>query len=133
MSVILFRPCEVYREMASAYTALIHHLHDTEDDTNRFYKALRRMYFANVAAYLCQYHDDSPLSEKDLLEIDTFQDLSATVEESGILENVRMYLKAWGSLKYNTVTNDGECYIARDSYEYLQDLAERMARLAVGA
>jgi hypothetical protein len=119
--------------MASAYMALKHHLLDTEDDTNRFYKALRRMYFANVATYLCQYHDDSRLSEKELLSIDTCQEISAEVKESGIMENVRAYLRAWGSLKYNTITNDGEQYIARESYEYLQGLAERMARLAVGA
>ena len=37
------------------------------------------------------------------------------------------FLSAWSHLKYNLVTNDGECYQARDSFEQLDALALRIA------
>jgi len=132
MSVILFDIAEVYQEMATAYEGLKHMLYQSEDDRVAFYKALRRMYFANVAAYLCQYHDDSPLSDKELASIDTVQDIPTHPSPAGVNELARLYIRAWRSLKYNTVTNDGESFRAEDSYQLLQSIGEQMASMALG-
>jgi hypothetical protein len=133
MSVILFSVHDVYADMATAYEGLKHPLHETANDEQRFYKALRRMYYANVAAYLCQYHGDKPLSEQELTSIDTVQHIAARKAPLSVTECARMYLHAWGALKYNTVTNDGEVYRAEDSYALLESLGESTSRLALGA
>ena len=133
MSVILFNVTEVYQELATAYEGLKHSLHQTSEDRERFYRALRRMYYANVATYLCQYHDDTPLDGDELTAIDTVQNIPTRVAPHSNAECAQLYLRAWGSLKYNTMTNDGEVYKAEDSYELLQSLNEAIARLAFDA
>src|SRR5215208_2884737 len=75
MSVILFQSTEVYQEMADAFEEIKYLLKYRSWGDERFYKALRRLYFANVATYLCQYHDDSPLSQEELTAIESFQKL----------------------------------------------------------
>jgi hypothetical protein len=129
MSVILFEPSEVYQDLADAYEGLKWHLRDRVTD-NEFYKALRRLYFANVATYLCQYHDDSPLSADELRAISPFQTLAGD-RHAGFVQTspqlARQFLAAWSRLKYNLVTNDGECYQARDSFELLDALALSLA------
>ena len=126
MSVILFNKNEVYQDLANAYEGLkdlqrIYH----EIDDQRFYNSLRRMYFANVATYLCQYHDESKLSEKELLSIDSFAEITG-VENSKktYVQHMHDFLKAWGSLQYNCYTNDGEQYIAKNGQEYIESLID---------
>src|SRR5947209_4300491 len=124
MSVILFHKTDAYQEMADAYEELKHLLDFRSGRDEQFYRALRRLYFANVATYLCQYHDDSPLSQDELTGIDPFQELAGkrTVNRS-LVESINAFLSAWSSLKYNCTTNDGEEYIAKDSYAFMDDLA----------
>src|SRR5215211_7976078 len=129
MSVILFDPSEVYQDLADAYEGLKWHLRGRVTD-EVFYKALRRLYFANVATYLCQYHDDSPLSPEELQAISPFQTLDPNLEVGFSRTSPQLahqFLSAWSHLKYNLVTNDGECYQARDSFEQLDALALRIA------
>jgi hypothetical protein len=129
MSVILFEKEEVYQQMADAFEDLKHLLRYRSWGDGRFYKALRRLYFANVACYLCQYHDDSPLSAEELITIDPFMELTGKkrVERSPV-KSASLFLEAWSSLKYNLTTNDGEEYIARDSCAFLDDLAQQFSR-----
>ena len=131
MSVMLLNITGVYQDMATAYAGLKQALHQTADDEQRFYRALRRMYYANVAAFLCQYHDDTPLSEDKLTSIDTVQHIPSEDPSIRVQDCAQLYLEAWWSLKYNTVTNDGEVYKAEDSYALLQALSESMTRLAL--
>jgi hypothetical protein len=94
-----------------------------------FYRALRRLYFANVATYLCQYHDDSPLSQDELAAIDPFTKLQGKrTPNRSLVESNNAFLSAWGGLKYNLVTNDGEQYLAKESFEFLEDLALSLSR-----
>jgi hypothetical protein len=85
MSVILFSPQEVYKDLADSYESLkgFMRLHAymvfNEEADGKFYKALRRMYYANVACFLCQYHDDTPLGEDELKSISTFQELQGDI------------------------------------------------------
>ena len=135
MSVILFSKGEVYQEMADAYEGLKHLLFqpvDSERD-ERFYKSLRRLYFANVAAFLCQYHDDSPLAKEELGEIDPFQELQGKRSAKGLLlqadyaQLLEQFLEAWSSLQYNLTTNDGEEYRALQGYECIEEIAQRLS------
>src|SRR5690242_5285024 len=115
MSVILYSKEEVYQEMADAYEGLKYLLHGcwSVDDV-KFYKSLRRLYFANVATYLCQYHDDTPLSEAELTSIDGFMFLEGKKDTTLTnLDKVNSFLSAWTGLQYNLTTNDGECYEAK--------------------
>jgi hypothetical protein len=131
MSVILFDPSEVYEEMADAYAGLKYRLHADADAEARFSKALRRIYYANVATFLCQYHDDTPLSDDELQAISTFQTLTpnpAVGRDCTDVELAHHFLAAWSLLNYNLMTNDGECYQARDSIAFLDALAMRIAR-----
>jgi len=41
------------------------------------------------------------------------------------------FLNAWGLLRYNLVTNDGERFVARDAYAYIEDLAQRISEPAL--
>ena len=134
MSVILFTKGEVYQEMADSYEGLKSVMRSaympfTQEDDAKFYMALRRLYFANVAAYLCTYHDDSPLGADELAGIDPFTDLQGhanpllTTEEK-----IAQFLSALGSLTYNLITNGGEMYVAKESFEYLETLARRYSR-----
>ena len=135
MSVILFESTEVYQDMADAYEGLKWHLRGRVTDEG-FYKALRRLYFANVAAYLCQYHDDSPLSPDELQAISPFQTLDPNPEVGFSRTSPQLaqqFLAAWSHLKYNLVTNDGECYQARDSFELLDALALALAESVLDA
>ena len=66
MSVIQFSKDQVFQELADSFEELKDLLFHRNWKDERFYKALRRLYFANVATYLCQYHDDSPLSVSEL-------------------------------------------------------------------
>lgn len=103
------------------------------DEDEVFYKALRRLYYANVATYLCQYHDSTPLSDDELRSIDTFDrfvpaQCGMDVEPGKLIKE---FLEAWGSLKYNLITNEGECYKAAESYEYIEGLAHHYARTLI--
>lgn len=125
MSVILFSKNQVYQEMADAYEDLKHVLPFSSDREvhTEFYKSLRRMYFANVATWLCQYHAESPLPEQELLSIDTFQELEGNLTQGKKeYEALNDFIHAWDSLKYNTYTNDGEQYIAKDAYQFIDNL-----------
>lgn len=123
MSVILFSTDEVYKQMADAYEGLKHFQGPTrlcKDDDERFYKSLRRLYFANVASYLCQYHDDTQLSKEELAAVDPFQELTGTDLGKDDIEDLCEFLCSWGELKYNLVTNDGEAYRPVDAYVYIE-------------
>lgn len=129
MSVILFFKDGVYQDLADAYERLKRLRYDrSEEKDQEFYRSLRRLYFANVATYLCQYHDDSPLTEHELTSIDPFMELSGKDRFASDLEALDAYLSAWGSLQYNLVTNDGEHYRAQEAYALLADLAEYFCR-----
>ena len=134
MSVILFSKEEVYQELADSYEGLKSvmrraHMPFTQEDDAKFYKALRRLYFANVAAYLCQYHDESPLGPDELAEIDPFLDLQGHADPYlSTAEKVARFIGALDRLTYNLATNDGEMFIAKDSFEHLESLARRYAR-----
>src|SRR6266700_1268050 len=109
MSVILFSKGEVYKQLADAYEGLKHlRYFKTEEEDNRFYNSLRRLYFANVATFLCQYHDHTSLGEDELTAIDQFQELEGKDKCQSDLEDLSEFLQAWGSLRYNLTTNDGE-------------------------
>ena len=132
MSVILFDPSDVYQEMADAYEGLKHRLPATEQADARFYKALRRIYFANVATFLCQYHDDTPLRPEELCAISPFQHLAGDAragDRATAAEQAEQFCSAWARLTYNLVTNDGEMYHACDSFALLEALAAQMAEL----
>ena len=129
MSVILFSKNEVYKTMANAYEDLKHLLVHPGENDERFYKALRRLYFANVATFLCQYYDDSPLHPDELTNIDPFQELEGKQTPTRPWrESLHDFLSAWSSLKYNLVTNDGEQYLAKDSYEFMEMLSMWLCR-----
>ena len=134
MSVILFSKNEVYRIMANSYETLagVYNRHFFISDPlvkrDNFYRALRRIYFANVACFLCQYHDDTPEKNLDSF-IDSFQELEGKLESISLAEAVNNFLQAWSSLNYNLVTNDGEKFIAKDSYELLNEYALNLGRL----
>ena len=124
MSVILFSKNEVYKTMTNSFEDLKHLLRYRSWDDGRFYTALRRLYFANVATFLCQYHDNSPLHTDELSSIDTFTDFAGKrTFTRPMQESALDLLAAWNSLKYNLVTNDGEHYKAQDSYEFMEMLA----------
>jgi hypothetical protein len=128
MSVILFNShSTVYAELAQSYEGLKQYISRsfTEDDDYHFYKALRRIHFANVGCFLCQYHDDSPLGDDELCAIDPFQDplLRENPPAMTPRQLVEQFVEAWSHLKYNLVTNDGEEYQAMESYQILEDLA----------
>jgi hypothetical protein len=124
MSVILFSPHEVYKELADAYEGLKHLQYSmSEEKDMKFYKSLRRLYFANVATFLCQYHDDTPLDKGVLTSIDAFQELDGKNQERTLIEDLSEFLQSWGSLRYNLTTNDGEAYRAQDAYDCINELA----------
>ncbi len=132
MSVILFNTKgDVFLEMAQSYeglkkfTAQYTWRRFTDEEDYQFYKALRRLYFANVACYLCQYHDESPLAPSELQAIETFSEIEGYSAPLYPVDGelVKQFLDAWGSLKYNLVTNDGEIYKAEESYEYMEGLS----------
>jgi hypothetical protein len=124
MSVILFHKSGVYQTMANVFEDLKHVLKYRSWGDGRFYTALRRLYFANVATFLCQYHDDSPLGEAELAAIDTFMELEGKRNpRRSLAESAEAFVSAWSSLKYNLITNDGEHYKAEDSYEFIEQLA----------
>src|SRR6266446_8496774 len=101
MSVILFAKEEVYQDLADAYERLKYLRYNrTQEKDAQFYKSLRRLYFANVATWLCQYHDDSPLSESELTHIDPFMELDGKNRFTSDLEALHAFLSAWGSLQY---------------------------------
>ena len=80
MSVILFAKEQVYRKLADAYEGLHGLLHASREDDERFYKSLRRLYFANVATFLCQYHNEPGLPQEELIGIDTFSALQGKAD-----------------------------------------------------
>ncbi|GHO85206.1 hypothetical protein [Dictyobacter formicarum] len=101
-------------------------------EDSEFYTALRRLYFANVAAYLCQYHDETPLTDEELKSIDSFVALKGQAKPfTTSLVNLQAFLTAWESLKYNLVTNAGERYEAVSAYVYIETLAERFTRAVI--
>jgi len=129
MSVILFSKDEVYQDLADAYERLKYLCFNrSQEKDNQFYKSLRRLYFANVATYLCQYHDDSALPEEELTHIDTFMELEGKNRFESNLEALNTFLSAWGSLKYNLITNDGEYYQATEAARTVHDLADLFSR-----
>lgn len=130
MSVILFNKNQVYQDLANAYEDLKHVLEFSSYPAvnEEFYKSLRRMYFANVATWLCQYHAESPLPEQELLSIDTFQVFEGHLTQGKKEpEALNDFIHAWDSLKYNTYTNDGEQYIAKDSYQFIENLVYKFS------
>src|SRR5256885_1471752 len=114
MSVILFSKGEVFQELADAYEGLkplLRPIASQEEEDEEFYLALRRLYFANVATYLCQYHDETPLSAEELQGIDPFVGLQGhTKPLTTKLVMLYTFLSAWGLVKYNLTTNAGETY-----------------------
>ena len=126
MSVILFTKAGVYQELADCYEGLkegmrvYFHRPFTPEDDYQFYKSLRRLYFANVATFLCQYHDETP----ENTEVDTFIDLKGKRDPYASFERlVSTFVANWKSLKYNLVTNDGEQYRPVQAYECIERLA----------
>ena len=126
MSVILFTKAGVYQELADCYEGLkegmrvYFHRPFTPEDDYQFYKSLRRLYFANVATFLCQYHDETP----ENTEVDTFIDLKGKRDPYVSFEQlVNTFVANWKSLKYNLVTNDGEQYRPVQAYEWIDRLA----------
>ena len=129
MSVILFAKVEVYQSLADAYEGLKRLVQSSDDEDTQFYKSLRRLYFANVATYLCQYHDEPGLTNKDLPPIDPFLNLQGKADPmKSTLEKGNEFLHNWGRLAYNLVTNDGEAYHPRQAYRYINELAIRISR-----
>ena len=84
-----------------------------------------------MATFLCQYHDDSPLTEKELTHIDTFMELDGKDGFQSDLEALNAFLSAWGSLQYNLITNDGEYYQAKEAHACIANLAEFFSREVV--
>lgn len=121
MSVILFTKSGVYQELADCYESLKYfHRPFTPEDDYQFYKSLRRLYFANVATFLCQYHDETP----ENTEIDPFIDLEGKRDPYASFDQlVNTFVANWKSLKYNLITNDGEQYQPVQAYEYIDRLA----------
>jgi hypothetical protein len=139
MSVILFSRSEVYKEMADSYEGLKACLTRagyscSENYDYQFYNSLRRLYFANVATFLCQYHAHTPEDIKNI-SIDTFADFPKGTpnDHSTILERADVFLQAWSSLQYNLITNDGEQFIPKQAQEFIQNYAERLARCVIEA
>lgn len=115
---------EVFKDLADAYEGLKHlRIHNTQEQDDTFYNSLRRLYFANVATYLCQYHDDTPLDSSELATIDPFQQLQGKDQGGSEIEKLKKFLYAWSLLDYNLVTNDGERYKAEEAYACITDLA----------
>jgi len=132
VSVILFTKEEVYQDLADAYERLKYLRYDrSQEKDGQFYKSLRRLYFANVATYFCQYHDDTPLSENELTHIDSFKELQGEDRFTSDLEALDAFLSAWGRLQYNLVTNDGERYQAKEAFTVIAGLAELFSREVV--
>ncbi len=132
MSVILFRTSDVFQTMADSYEGLkqymrAHAMTFSEEDDRRFYTALRRLYFANVACFLCQYHDATPLGADELSAIETFAADFTGKPVFGLssLHHASRFLQAWERLKYNLTTNAGEVFIAQESFDYINRLAAR--------
>jgi hypothetical protein len=125
MSVILFNSRDkVFQDLADGYEGLKYlRGYNTQEQNDTFYNSLRRLYFANVATYLCQYHDDTPLSESELSTLDTFQRLQGKDRGGSEIEKLNKFLYAWSLLDYNLVTNDGEKYKAEKAYACITDLA----------
>jgi hypothetical protein len=48
------------------------------------------------------------------------------------VSNALSFLNAWGLLRYNLVTNDGERFVARDAYAYIEELAQRISEQRSG-
>src|SRR5690349_16202519 len=107
MSVILFSRNTVFKEMADSYEGLKPYLRlryftiDADYNYN-FYKSLRRLYFANVATFLCQYHDDTP-EDLSKLNIDPFADFPKGKPDMSkdVLAHANAFLQARSSLQYN--------------------------------
>src|SRR2546421_10910450 len=133
MSVILFAKDDLYQSLANAYERLKQHLLPmSEEQDYTFYKSLRRLYFANVATYLCQYHDDTPLRNNELQAIETFSEIQGKADPRlSNVEALHIFLSAWGSLQYNLTTNDGERYEAREAYEFMTTLSLRFCRSVI--
>jgi hypothetical protein len=132
MSVILFTKDDLYQNLANMYEGLKRLIQAGEEDDYKFYKSLRRLHFANVATFLCQYHDDTKLSDAELASIDPFIELQGkAIPGMSNLEKLNLFLGEWGSLQYNLVTNDGELYKATEAYEYINGLALRLSRAVV--
>jgi hypothetical protein len=135
VSVILFSKAEVYQTMADSYEGLKHLLrpfYTVEDEESKFYTSLRRLYFANVAAYLCQYHDEPPLSKEELQAIDPFLEIQGQAQPNRTsLTNLAAFLKAWASLRYNLTTNAGEQYKPCEAFAYMEGLARRLTEAVV--
>jgi len=135
MSVILYSRENVFKEMADSFEALKPALRQaqftvTEDYDDTFYKALRRLHFANVATFLCQYHDDTPESK---LAIDPFADFPQGNPDrtKSVLAHANTFLTAWSSLQYNLITNDGERFIAKEAHEFIEGYARRMSQCVI--
>lgn len=132
MSVILFNKGEVFQRLADAYEGLKQVIEASEEDDKSFYKSLRRLHFANVATYLCQYHDDTLLSDAELAGIDPFISLQGEADPlQSDLEKLNQFIGEWSHLQYNLVTNDGEEYQATTAYEFMNGLAMRLSRAVV--
>jgi hypothetical protein len=123
VSVILYQPDEVYQQLANAYEGLKHLIDPRTEEKERFYKSLRRLYFANVATYLCQYHDDTPLVKEELGAIGPGFMPKGQSQGRTEIEDLSEFLHAWASLRYNLITNDGEQYRAQDAYDCINELA----------
>ncbi len=133
MSVKLYSRTHDFQKLADAYESIKPYLGPFWSGTDeQFYKALRRLYFANVATYLCQYHDSSPLSADELLGIDPFQELEGRLSLSRTpMECAHTFLSQWRGLQYNLTTNDGEIYVAKESYEFMDTLASYVCLVAL--
>jgi hypothetical protein len=130
MSVILFNKNEIYQDMADAYESLKEFMRAmgyrsfSQDDDTKFSKALRRLYFANVASFLCQYHDDTPEKGDISQLIDPFVDVQGhSLPELSPAELIWSFTKDLQSLEYNLCTNDGGVFVEQASLEYIKDLA----------
>lgn len=122
MSVILYSKQEVYQQMADAYEELKYVFvfgTDVEKTDVKFYKALRQLYFCNVATYLYQY-DHSGFTKPTEY---SFQELQGVPDKSKkAYESLSSFSHAFTSLTYNLIANDGSQFTVLEAIDTIQQL-----------
>ena len=117
MSVILYSKKEVYQQMADAYEELKYVFvfgTDVEKNDLKFYKALRQLYFCNVATYLYQYDNTEPASY-------SFNELQGIPDKSKkAYESLSSFVHAFTSLTYNLIANDGSQFTVLEAIDIIQ-------------
>lgn len=126
MSVILYTKKEVHQKMADAYEELkyVFVLGTIVEKTDeKFYKAMRQLYFCNVATWLYQYGKERAFKPEELAVIDSFDELKGNPDYTKKLhESLSDFTHAWTSLTYNLIANDGTQFIQREAVETIEQL-----------